>query len=287
MWNLRGYIIESRKGGGTYEIPLLPSFPSPPYPSCFCLLTTFCKVLGSHDSTSYHGNTRPFPFPQPGHITTRIRHNTTRIDGSQPCHFRDCRRCAASPEVAPIHYDCYIIFTKKCSVEGIDALCRLWILAAWRKPWRGAQPINLPRAEIDKDVLRTTARFCGFPLLYKLPAELVEAIRGYSRHCLLWRCISALQLASHVSNTGPEPLLTVPLSEIRSWERNGKLERVISPPGPFTIRLTIDSDGVERLSRTPQYSGECYKHSVFIVERDTYISGVAAQLKVTYKLSLS
>ncbi|KAL2264250.1 hypothetical protein VTK26DRAFT_9026 [Humicola hyalothermophila] len=231
-------------------------------------------LLGNHDSTSYRGHTRPFPFPQPGHTITRV-------DGRLLCRHPECKTCAASPECAPIHFDCFEIFRRHCSVSEPAALHRLWILAAWRNPWRGAQPVYLAAPLVDKNTLKRMSGFCGVPRLYTLPLELLEMIRQHSRHSLLWRCISALQLADNVSVTKPEPLITVPLREIMSWNRGGKFERV-KALRPQTLRLTIDSAGisrVERLPGPPTYVGNHISRSVFIVQDEASVSEVVAQFK--------
>ena len=141
------------------------------------------------------------------------------------CRYPDCRKCAASPELAPVHFDCFEIFKQRCSVRALDALSRLWPFAAWASPWRGAQPIHLSASLVDTGTSRTIARFCGLPLLSTLPPELLETIRHYSKHSLLWRCIPMLQVAVQVSGTESGPILTVPLRDVLVWERDGKLER--------------------------------------------------------------
>ncbi|KAK0634028.1 hypothetical protein B0T14DRAFT_508251 [Immersiella caudata] len=175
-------------------------------------------LFGDRDSTSRQGHTRPFAFPQPGHTIARV-------DGRLLCRYPDCKICAASPEFAPIHFDCFETFRQQCSVSASRALSRLRILAAWRNPWRGAQPIHLSALMLDKETLRTISGFRGLPHLQTLPSELLETIRQYSEHSLLWRCIPALQLADHVSATEPEPLLAVLPREILFWKRGGKFER--------------------------------------------------------------
>lgn len=234
-------------------------------------------VSGNRDSTSYRGHTPPFIFPQPGHTITRV-------DNRALCRYPNCRQCAASPEFAPVHFDCFEIFRQRCSANASSVLDRLWILAAWRNPWRGAQLLHLPVPMVDKDTLRIISGFCGLPRLYTLPVELLEMIRQYSRHSLLWRCIPVLQLANYVSTTEPEPLRKVQLKELLSWERSGKFERVLGSPSPLrTLRLTIDSAGisrVERLPRPPVYMGECTSRFGFIVQDEASVSNVVAQLKV-------
>ncbi|KAK4198906.1 hypothetical protein QBC40DRAFT_340954 [Triangularia verruculosa] len=207
----------------------------------------------------------------------------TRVDGRVLCRYPDCKKCAASPEFAPVHFDCFEIFRQQCSVSASAASNRLWILAVWRNPWRGAQPVHLSAPMVDKDTLRTISSFCGLPRLYKLPLELLEMIRQYSRHSLLWRCIPALQLADYVSATKPKPLLTVPLRELLFWERGGNFERVTASRLPLqTLRFTVDSAGiskVERLPGPPTYAGECTSRYAFIVQDETSISDVVAQFK--------
>ncbi|KAB5576478.1 hypothetical protein GE09DRAFT_623594 [Coniochaeta sp. 2T2.1] len=137
---------------------------------------------------------------------------------------------------------------------------------------------------VDKDTLRTISGFCGLPPLDTLPPELVEIIRQYSRHSLLWRCVPALQLAAHVSATKPGPLLTVPLRDLDSWERGGKFERLAEgtrSPLPI-LRITLDWAGIsklERLPKLPTYAGEYTNRFAFIVQDKASIPHVAAQLK--------
>lgn len=160
---------------------------------------------------------------------------------------------------------------------------QLWILTAWKRPWRGAQPIYLSSRGVDMETLAKIAPLGGLPLLCRLPGELLEMIRGYSENSFFWRCRSALRLAS-VIRPDPEPLVTIPLSEIVSWESGLKLQTVtVRPP---VIRITIGSDGinkVESLSYTPQYSGACYTDSAFIVSGRSAVSGVMAYMKVCAK----
>lgn len=200
------------------------------------------------------------------------------------CRLRDCKTCSLSPEFVLVHYDCYEIFRQKCALQGADALHRLWILAAWRDPWQGARPIFTSSGPVvDIARLQTMGRVCGLPHLHSLPMELLLMIQGYSRHALLWRSVSVLRLADHVSDTEPEPLLVTSLCKVSSWERGGKLELLKLPSPPPVVRLTIDSEGIskiERLSHAPEYSRCCYDHSAFIVENGASVSGFGVQFKV-------
>lgn len=109
-------------------------------------------------------------------------------------------------------------------------------------------------------------------------------IRQSSRDSLLWRCASVLQLVDYMSATKPQPLVTVPLGDLLSWERGGKFERLVgSRVRPPTLRLTIDYAGIskiERLSEMPTYAGECTSRLAFIVQDEPSISQVMVQFKV-------
>lgn len=133
-------------------------------------------------------------------------------------------------------------------------------------------------------ILKTISQFCGLPLLHTLPQELLEIIRHHSQHSLLWRCIPVLRPAASISATASEPLFTLPLRDIDSWERSGVLQRVVTSHSPLPVlRLTVDSGGiskVERLRDRLQYVGERTRRSAFLIIQDEETSEVAAQLKV-------
>ena len=207
------------------------------------------------------------------------------VNGQILCRTANCQYCAASPkEFAPVHFDCFEIFKQQCSVSasGDDLLNRLWILAAWRNPWRGAQPIHFSTPLVDKDLLITISGFCGLPHLYTLPLELLEMIRQLSKHSLLWTCISAFRLVNYISAIKPETLWTFPLSHILLWERQGEVKLIIGDRSSLpTLRLTVDSAGIskiERLPGPPTYAGECISNnfSFIIVQDDVSISQVEA-----------
>jgi len=109
-------------------------------------------------------------------------------------------------------------------------------------------------------------------------------IRHHSQPSLVWRCVPVLQLAAHLSATAPEPLVTLPLDDLHSWERNGMLQRVKTSESRLPIlRLAVDPFGiskVERLLEQPEYAGECTSRSTFIIVQDGSAPKVVAQLKV-------
>ncbi|KAK3899000.1 hypothetical protein C8A05DRAFT_46825 [Staphylotrichum tortipilum] len=222
--------------------------------------------------------------------STEYRGCTPRflVDGQQLCsNDSGCGICSRSLiEYVTIHYDCIEILRRNCTTSLDAVLRRLWIVAAWRKPWRRAPlPRHLTHPVIlDRGTLGTICRVSGFPQLQKLPLELLEMVRDCYPHTLLWRCFPILQLAAHLSVVPPEPLVTLPLADLLVWERGGGFERVTGPrPAAHTaLRLSIDSTGihkVERLPSWPVYAGESSTRSAFIVQEQGDISDVVAHLK--------
>ncbi|KAI1206000.1 uncharacterized protein F4807DRAFT_242178 [Annulohypoxylon truncatum] len=232
-------------------------------------------LFGDDDSTSYRGQTRAFLFPD-------VEPTITTVDGFQLCRRPKCKICAASPHFIPVHYECFHIF-QQCCVENISVLDRLWTMAAWRSPWRRARPIYLFRNQPDLNSLKAISHTCQLPQLCKLPIELLVIIHGYSEHALLWRAVSAHSLASHVSSTSPEPLFTMPLGNILSWKRGGKLEKCCdnSSSRMPIVRLTIDSDGISKIESTLDRLSKDAAHVRFayIVEQKQTIGKLAAQFK--------
>ena len=237
-------------------------------------------MSSNEDSTAYDACTRPFPFPQHGMVPTRV-------DDRRLCRRHGCSICASTPQFVQVHYDCYEIYMHESKLEANEALGRLWAAGSWRSPWPKAPLIHLSRtAPIDANTLKRVAEICGIPQLSKLPPELVDMIRQFSPHELLWRSILVIRLANQLSMSS-EPLLRLPLDAILSWERGGKLIRTSLSYPPW-VRLTIDPHGiskVERLSERPLYDGTVTEHLAFIVGD---ITDIDTELKVRLvRLSLS
>ncbi|KAI0537839.1 hypothetical protein GGR58DRAFT_325125 [Xylaria digitata] len=249
------------------------------FPQCgICADTIFrhervVALYGDDASTSFRGITRPFPFPQLGY-------SLTEVDGFFLCRRPGCGWCAKSPEFVPLHWNCFEILRNRCSIELADTLCRLWVVAAWRTPWRGASPIYFPIDAARSSSLGELCSIYELPQLHKLPLELLQIIQSYSEHTLIWRGALAFDLAARISNNTPSSLREIPLQDIIFWERGKQPQVTLSPPLPL-IRITADSIGIskiERISHRP-YIGECYSSYVYMVEQEQAISKIKAQFK--------
>lgn len=207
-------------------------------------------------------------------------YETSFADDNSPNH-------ATSPEFCAMHLGCYQIVQQVGHVADEESLNRLWILSAWKNPWRGMERLRLSNDIIDDEVLEKTARFGGIPLLCSLPREIIHMIKQYSEESVFWRCMMAIRLAACIHRTSPQPVRAMPLRSVLSWERNGELRRIEpSSPSLPVIQLTIDCEGIrkmERLPTRPQYSGRWSrpaKHLAYIVEDEASLEGVKVQLKV-------
>ncbi|PKK51050.1 hypothetical protein CI102_2945 [Trichoderma harzianum] len=240
-----------------------------------------CQVCGNYNSTAHIALTEPFArYPlKDFDVYMRERYETSFADDNSPNH-------ATSPEFCAMHLGCYQIVQQVGHVADEESLNRLWILTAWKNPWRGMERLRLSNDIIDDEVLEKTARFGGIPLLCSLPREIIHMIKRYSEDSVFWRCMMAIRLAAWISRTSPQPVRAMPLRSVFSWERNGELRRIepLSPPLPV-IKLTIDCEGIrkmERLPTRPQYSGRWSrpaKHLAYIVEDEASLEGVKVQLK--------
>lgn len=198
-------------------------------------------MSGNEDSAAYDGRTRLFSFPQPDMVPTIVNDRSL-------CRRTGCGVCARAPEFIPVHCECYEVYVQESTLDEDEALSRLWVAGAWRSPWSKAPLVHLQTAPIDRDALEGMADVCGMPLLSKLPMEILETIRGFSRHGMLWRSVVVRGLAARLSATSREQLVRVPLSAVSSWEPGGQLIRASSDCPPW-VRITIDTDGISKVER--------------------------------------
>ncbi|TFB05509.1 hypothetical protein CCMA1212_002428 [Trichoderma ghanense] len=249
-------------------------------PQCgICIERIFDKgpamALYGKDDT-YKGHLQPFPFP---YLWSSHRES----DDYLICRARDCP-CTQAAEYTAVHRECYKIFLRFCELRGIRkkrALQGLWIYAAWKLPWHNALPMQASHVPADAQSLQLAGRLVGLPFLHRLPPELLLAVWGASKHALFWKCVATIRLVAQLEATASE-LQVVPLDQVLSWSRGGKLESApVSAVYPIT-RLTIDQEGivkVERLRCRPRYTAEYHSHSTFIVEDGSSLCGIEAQLQ--------
>jgi len=185
-------------------------------------------------------------------------------------------RCPAAVDCVLLHPSCYGVFLRSSAIDKFEATKRLWVIATWKHPWKLSPPLYLPRKNLDRDALQVVAARCGISQLAALPSEIVQIIRANSEpydcdQCSFWNIVAAVSLANQVSvKEDSEPLQTVRLSRILSWERGGKLQRIgIESRSQYkAVRVTIDGDGISRVEALPEvplYSGECYDTLSFAV----------------------
>lgn len=148
-----------------------------------------------------------------------------------------------------------------------------------------ARPLRLSSYSIPVERLGKAAEQAGetigLPHLSKLPVELLHTVCDYSNESLLWRYISAINLAADASTVKDELVSSIQLTAIRSWERHGELRLDDPATLPLIMRITMDTDGirrVERLETVPEYDGECHKHYAYIVVHEGFIRKITAQL---------
>ncbi len=130
-------------------------------------------VLGN--STAYLGHTDVSTFPDHG---CKIR----RVNGMVLCRNPTCKRRAASAEAFTTHADSFELIQRTESRPGV-LLDLVWIVAAWRSPWRQSPH----RRSVDTNVELPTSsatRDLGLPRLHLLPPETIQTIRNFTVNSL-------------------------------------------------------------------------------------------------------
>lgn len=236
-------------------------------------------VLGY--TVSSHWITKSFLFPGPGPCFIKV-------NGFLLCRKPVCGSCALSPECAAIHHQCFISFVLECRSrlplsQALDALRtivfyrRPWPKAAWIKLQPGIQYTEATRYWVHHTGIEDTSVL--FRLRY-LPPELLDAIRRLSPYAWLWRLTSIFALSHRVPI--PTPPQQISLELIGSWIR-GENIAIISNSKQPVLRVTIDTEGIQMLSRIPQrpdvYPSVSH-YNVYLIEEISSLPGVQVQIKV-------
>ncbi|OTB14314.1 hypothetical protein K445DRAFT_23719 [Daldinia sp. EC12] len=199
-----------------------------------------------------------------------------------------CKACHGSPESATTHEDCFLLFKQRYEAEDMfqRMLQRLWILVAWRIPWRRGPISAIDEENISIPDISAIGGY-AFPMLRRLPPEIVQLIREYSPDSLLWRFGLALGLFQQLSTPASGDLVSMPLSDCLLWERDSLLAPTscsasCSSPKPQFIRLTIDSFGIKRIERLLELSPYNPKRSerfLFVTIKESETKDVVVHFK--------
>lgn len=241
-------------------------------------------MFGNSNSTSYLHRTESLELLASGHNVCFVEFR---------CRRPDCGECDSDAETATVHSDCLQLFAREYKLE--DVLDRLWVIAAWRSPWRGAHNLRLAEARLFMPDL-SAAEALDLLKLRDLPPEILNWIRIYSPTSLFWRYSSVLELARGLSKAAAsesacKDILSIPLPLIWTWKR-GELPvsiapsevsaPAISPKAPI-IRLTIDSYGlreVERLQEKPPYRTWRSDHLAYVIVEEHSLKHAVMHFKV-------
>ncbi|KIH89978.1 hypothetical protein SPBR_00261 [Sporothrix brasiliensis 5110] len=246
-------------------------------------------LLGVDRAMRYRRRTPPFAYPQYAFFHGEV---TAGLDpGDEPgqnnknepmmCRNASCTKGTAMLEACTVHVDCRIVFRKHCGrggddagLDSQDALDRLWIAAAWRRPWRQAAWLWLDepgqadrRISVDRVARASIAAGHGQEQeggqepdlssllrgLTRLPPELVDIVLQNSADSQVWRYAAVLDRGQPLAeNTGQ--LASVPLVDVAAWERGSPvvlfgLEHAASAADHPILLLTIDARGLKSVQR--------------------------------------
>lgn len=180
-----------------------------------------------------------------------------------------------------MHSDCFEFFSQRCNID--DALDYLWVLTAWRTPWRQAPNHSLQETAVEPDL--TVFDDLGISSMRLLPTEIHRMIHEYSATSIVWRFNAASDVIRRLPVALSDDLVSMPLCAVSAWKRGGQ-------PVPVTtelahklpvIRLTVDAWGIqeiERLSGNPQFRRWRTDDLVFVIIDQRWLPGINLQFKV-------
>ncbi|POR31267.1 Uncharacterized protein TPAR_08516 [Tolypocladium paradoxum] len=161
-----------------------------------------------------------------------------------------------------------------------DYLDHLWVVAAWRTPWRHAPPFRLEETAVIPDF--SIFDGLGISRMRLLPPEVLQIVHGHSSTSLVWRYSAVSELTQRLPAALSDQLLSIPLCMVLAWNRGGQPVTTETVHRLPIIRLTIDSWGikqVERLSERPGFKRWRTDSLVFVVLDQSHFEGVTAHFK--------
>lgn len=225
----------------------------------------------------YLSRTVKFPFPiygtylhSPNGIAAYLDRKTpvhlcflcTRSTAWKPCRVQ--RRSLAlyhQYEAVVTHHDCFSMFIQSCPHPPRLACERLWKVAIAKRPWPlgyyelPSIPFTGSYHVLCAEAVKRIASICEIRQLENLPMEMVERIRSHSLGTpLFWRAVTALTVASSLSNLPVIDEQRVGLNKVSRWERGGTIQILGPNSRPSDVlRITFGVDGVRRIERLPQW----------------------------------
>ncbi|KAH7111463.1 hypothetical protein B0J13DRAFT_461938 [Dactylonectria estremocensis] len=227
--------------------------------------------LGNGNSTAFSQRLGPYIFPGYGH---RIRGK----DGILLCRKPACSLCAVSPEASTVHSDCYEFVAQRSNVDR--SLDYLWVVTAWRTPWRRAPKFRLEEAVVKSDW--SVFDHVNTSRMRSLPPEILKMIYEYSATSIIWRFNAASEVIQRLTIPSSDHLLSIPLREVSAWKRSGQPWTTETAHNLPVVRLTIDSRGiqeVERLPGNPLFRRWRTDGLVFVTLNHELLDGVIAHFK--------
>ncbi|KAH7002360.1 hypothetical protein EDB80DRAFT_615582, partial [Ilyonectria destructans] len=200
----------------------------------------FVLLLGNGNSTAFSQRLGPYIFPGYGH---RIRDK----DGILLCRKPACSLCAVSPEASTVHFDCYEFVAQRSNIDR--SLDYLWVITAWRTPWRRAPKFRLEEIVVKSDW--SVFDYINISRMRLLPPEILKMIYEYSATSIIWRFNTASEVIQRLTIPSSDHLLSIPLRKVSAWKRGGQPWTTETAYNLPVVRLTIDSHGIREVKRLP------------------------------------
>lgn len=129
----------------------------------------------------------------------------------------------------------------------IDNLDHLFLVTAWRAPWRQAPDFGLEETAVNLNW--SVFDDCGLSIMRLLPREMIGIVHGYSAKSAIWRFNAASGLTQRLSTSLSDRLFSIPLHAVSEWNRGGQPRTTEIAHQLPVIRLTIDSQGIREVER--------------------------------------
>lgn len=178
-----------------------------------------------------------------------------------------------------MHSDCFEFVAHRCRLDNYWD--HLWVLTAWRTPWRQAPHFRLEETTVTPDF--SMLDDLGISRMRLLPLEVLQTVYEHSATSLFWRYTAASGLTQRLPAALSDQLLSIPLCTVSAWNRGGQPVTAETAHQLPVIRLTIDSWGikkVERLPENPRFKTWRTDTFVFVILDQSHLEGVTAHFKV-------